>query len=212
MRIVLLGPPGSGKGTQAKLLSASYSLPHISTGDIFRENISKATDLGKEADSYISKGNLVPDDLTNRIVEDRLAKGDCASGFLLDGYPRTIGQAEFLDGIADVTIAVEIRLSEREIVRRLGSRRMCQCGAVYSLKENKPKKKGVCDKCGSALYQRDDDKPDVVKRRFEVYHKQTSPLIEYYKGQGKLCTVDGKGGIEAVTKRIMEVLSEYVKG
>ncbi len=210
MRVVLLGPPGSGKGTQAKLLSAHYGIPHISTGDIFRENIKNGTELGKEADSYISKGNLVPDDLTNRIVEDRLAKSDCSNGFMLDGYPRTMGQADFLEGITNITVAVEINLSEEKIIERLGSRRMCACGAVYNLVGNPPKVSGICDKCESELYLRDDDKPDVIQHRFEVYHEQTAPLIDFYRKQAKLLTVEGSGGIDAVNQRIIQILTQYL--
>lgn len=210
LRLVLLGPPGSGKGTQAKLLSAHYGVPHISTGDIFRDNIARKTPLGREADSYISKGNLVPDGLTNKIVQDRLSKPDCAKGFLLDGYPRTMGQVRFLQGIVGVTAAVEIDVSEVEIVERLGSRRMCACGAVYNLTGNPPKKKGICDKCKGKLYLRDDDRPEVIRHRFEVYREQTAPLVTFYKKQGKLLTVGGSGGIEAVQQRIIQVLSEYL--
>lgn len=212
MRLVLLGPPGSGKGTQAKLLTAHYKIPHISTGDIFRENIKNGTELGKEADSYISKGNLVPDDLTNRIVQDRLSKPDCSKGFMLDGYPRTMNQVKFLDGITDITVAVEIDVSEDEIIERLGSRRMCACGAVYNLVGNPPKESGICDKCQGELYLRDDDKPEVIRHRFEVYREQTAPLIGFYKKQGKLLTVEGSGGIDAVKQRIIQVLSEYQTG
>lgn len=210
LRLVLLGPPGSGKGTQAKLLSAHYGVPHISTGDIFRDNIARKTPLGREADSYISKGNLVPDGLTNKIVQDRLSKPDCAKGFLLDGYPRTMGQVRFLDSITDITAAVEIDVSEAEIAERLGSRRMCACGAVYNLTGNPPEKEGICDKCKDKLYLRDDDRPEVIRHRFEVYRRQTAPLVTFYKKQGKLLTVGGSGGIEAVQRRIIQVLSEYL--
>lgn len=208
LRLVLLGPPGSGKGTQAKLLSAHYGVPHISTGDIFRDNIARKTPLGREADSYISRGNLVPDGLTNRIVKDRLSKPDCSNGFMLDGYPRTIGQVTFLDEITDITAAVEIAVSEEEIVGRLGSRRMCACGAVYNLVGNPPKKEGICDKCKGKLYLRDDDRPEVIRRRFEVYREQTAPLVEFYRKQGKLLTVGGSGGIEAVQRRIIALLDD----
>ncbi len=208
LRLVLLGPPGSGKGTQAKLLSAHYGVPHISTGDIFRDNIARKTPLGREADSYISKGNLVPDGLTNRIVEDRLSKPDCSDGFMLDGYPRTMGQVRFLGRITDVTAAVEIAVSEEEIVERLGSRRMCACGAVYNLVGNPPKKEGICDKCKGKLYLRDDDRPEVIHHRFEVYREQTAPLVEFYRTQGKLFTVEGSGGIEAVQRRIITLLEK----
>lgn len=211
MRMILLGPPGSGKGTQANLLSVHYGIPHISTGDIFRENIKNRTDLGKEADSYnISKGNLVPDDLTNRIVEDRLSKTDCANGYLLDGYPRTLGQGTFLDGISDITVAIKIDVTDDEVIKRLGSRRMCACGAVYNLLGNPPKESGICDKCNDELYLRDDDTPEVIQHRFEVYREKTAPLIDFYRKQGKLLIIMGSGEIDAVKQRIIQVLSEYL--
>lgn len=206
MRIILLGPQGCGKGTQAKKISEKYNLPHISTGDIFRYNIKNQTTLGKEALTYIDEGNLVPDSLTNKIVEDRLKDDDCKKGFVLDGYPRNIAQGKALMEMSDIDFAFNIDISDETTVRRLSGRRSCSKGHVYHVEFNPSKEKGVCDVCGLELFQRDDDKPETIKKRLEIYHEETSPLIEFYKKKGKLVEVDGEQKIEKVFEEIIDVL------
>ncbi len=202
MRLIFLGPPGSGKGTQAELLADKLDIPHISTGDIFRDNIKKETDLGKKAKEYIDKGQLVPDHVTNYMVKGRLEKLD---GYILDGYPRTIPQAKFLDCIQDIDKVVEFELSDKEVIKRISGRRTCKkCGAMYHIVWNPPKKKGVCDECGSALIQRSDDKPETIKKRLEVYKKQTAPLIDYYSD--KLIKIDASPSIEKIHAVVMRRL------
>ena len=203
MRLVLLGPPGSGKGTQAKRLAVQYHIPHISTGDIFRDHMSRDTELGKTAKTYISKGQLVPDDVTNGIVKERLSRDDISEGFLLDGYPRTIPQAEFLDSVTTINYVVNIDVPQDECVQRISSRRVCRmCG------KNQPFDRVVenCSFCTGEIYQRDDDQPSAVEKRFEEYAELTAPLIEFYEGQGKLLTVNGKGSVDEITSRISEAL------
>lgn len=212
MRVILLGPPGAGKGTQAKLISEKYSIPHISTGDIFRANIKGETPLGIEAKKYIDKGQLVPDEVTIGIVKDRLLKEDCEKGFLLDGFPRTVAQAEALDKFLgeigkklDVVLSIDV--PENFILERMTGRRVCSnCGASYHIKFNSSKKEGVCDSCGDQLIQRKDDTEATVKDRLEVYAKQTYPLIDYYKNNGILSQVDGTEAIEKVFKSITSIL------
>ncbi|MCR5486655.1 MAG: adenylate kinase [Lachnospiraceae bacterium] len=197
MKIIMLGAPGAGKGTQAKMISEKYGIPHISTGDIFRANIKEGTELGKEAKSYMDAGKLVPDELTVRILLDRVAKEDCRDGYVLDGFPRTIPQAEVLDEELkkkgdQVDRAINVDVPDENIVGRMSGRRAClKCGATYHIEHLPPKKEGICDACGSELVLRDDDKPETVKKRLSVYHEQTQPLIEYYEGKQILCTVDG---------------------
>lgn len=211
--IVLLGPPGAGKGTQAKRISDELGLVHISSGDIFRENLKNQTELGKLAEGYIERGELVPDDVTNAMVKDRLLQPDCLEGALLDGYPRTPAQAEALNEIlaeinADVEAVLYIQVPEEVLVKRLGGRWTCKAqGHVFHEKFNPPKVQGVCDYDGSELYQRDDDRPETVKRRIHVYLEQTAPLIEYYRKSGKLFEIDGAQSIDLVTKNLLEVLS-----
>lgn len=206
----MLGAPGAGKGTQAKLIAEKYGIPHISTGDIFRANIKEGTDLGKEAKEYMDKGQLVPDDLTVRILLDRVSKDDCVDGYVLDGFPRTIPQAEVLDTEVaklgeSIDFAIDVDVPDENIVRRMGGRRAClKCGATYHVEHIPPKQEGICDKCGSELVLRDDDKPETVKKRLEVYHKQTQPLIDYYSKQNILRTVDG-------TQDMNDVFSDIVK-
>ena len=212
MRIVLLGPPGAGKGTQAAKLVDKYNIPHISTGDIFRKNLKEKTDLGLKAKEYMDKGLLVPDDLVVDIVKDRLVEKDCDEGFLLDGFPRTVEQAKALkkeleklninlDGV------INIEVQDRTLIERLTQRLVCRsCGATYNAKFNKPKKDNVCDICQGELYTRDDDKEETVKNRLEVYKKQTQPLIDYYDKKGILTTIDGEIGSEAVFVMICEAL------
>ncbi len=209
MKLILLGPPGAGKGTQAKMLSVHYGIPHISTGDIFRDHMKRKTELGKSIIQIMDDGDLVPDEITNKIVEERISRQDCQGGYMLDGYPRTIPQSTFLDSVSDITVVVELDVDEDEIVERISARRMCGCGEVYNLLSNPPEDEGICDKCGNEIYLRDDDKPEVIRHRFEVYRKQTSPLVEYYEGQGKIIRVDGSGDIENIQKRIIDVLSKY---
>ena len=212
MKIIMLGAPGAGKGTQAKLIAEKYGVPHISTGDIFRANIKNGTELGKEAKEYMDKGLLVPDELTVRLLLDRVAQDDCKNGYVLDGFPRTIPQAEVLDKkltkLGDsVDFAVDVDVPDENIIRRMSGRRAClNCGATYHIVNIPPKKEGICDVCGSELVLRDDDQPETVKNRLKVYHEQTQPLIEYYTAKGVLRTVDGTLPMEEVFDAIVKIL------
>jgi adenylate kinase len=197
MKIVMLGAPGAGKGTQAKMIAEQYGIPHVSTGDIFRMNVKNGTALGMEAKAYMDKGELVPDELTVRILLDRVAQEDCKNGYVLDGFPRTIPQAEVLDAeltkLGDaIDYAINVDVPDENIIRRMSGRRACVgCGATYHIVHIPPKKEGICDKCGGELILRDDDKEETVKNRLNVYHAQTQPLIDFYTGKGVLKTVDG---------------------
>lgn len=212
MRVVLVGAPGAGKGTQAKFLAEHYTIPQISTGDIFRANIAAKTSLGTKAKGYMDTGELVPDDLTIEIVRDRLTKRDAAAGFLLDGFPRTVPQAEALDSmLADLgtplDLVLELQVDEAEVVRRLSGRRTCRnCGLVWHVEFDRPAKPGVCDSCGGMLFQRDDDLPDTIRRRLEVYEEQTAPLVGYYEKAGILRSVVATGPVDEVTKRAITAL------
>ena len=212
MKIIMLGAPGAGKGTQAKLIAEKYGVPHISTGDIFRANIKNGTELGKEAKEYMDKGLLVPDELTVRLLLDRVVQDDCKNGYVLDGFPRTIPQAEVLDKeltkLGDsVDFAVDVDVPDENIIRRMSGRRAClNSGATYHIVNIPPKKEGICDVCGSELVLRDDDQPETVKNRLKVYHDQTQPLIEYYTGKGVLRTVDGTLPMEEVFDAIVKIL------
>jgi adenylate kinase len=212
MRIVLLGPPGAGKGTQAKSIADKYCIPHISTGDIFRENIRNMTPLGVEAKKYIDKGLLVPDEVTVAIVRDRIKKDDCVRGFLLDGFPRTVEQADALSSSLKeaglkIDFVININVEKEELIDRLTGRRVCaSCGAGYHVKFIPPAKEGICDKCGGELIQRNDDKIETVASRLEVYERQTAPLIDYYSKRGLLYTVDGKQEIDKVFQDICDIL------
>ncbi|WHH60131.1 adenylate kinase [Petroclostridium sp. X23] len=212
MRLMLLGAPGVGKGSQATLIAKALSVPHISTGDIFRYHIANSTDLGIKAKQYIEKGSLVPDELTVEIVGDRLKQDDCKNGFILDGFPRTIQQAVFLDEILkDLNIQLDeilnITLDDRSIVNRLSGRRICpQCNFVYHIEDKPPKYDGVCDKCNTAIIQRDDDKEETIIKRLEVYHKQTVPLFEYYSDTVKLVNVESNKLFEVTTKLVFNAL------
>ncbi|MBC5630897.1 adenylate kinase [Clostridium sp. NSJ-6] len=212
MKIVLLGPPGAGKGTQAKSISNRYSIPHISTGDIFRKNISEGTPLGIEAKGYIDKGQLVPDEVTINMVKDRLTWEDCKNGYLLDGFPRTVAQAEALEGfLADrnekLDTALSIEVPSSFILERMTGRRVCpSCGASYHVKFNPPTKAGVCDVCGSDIVQRKDDTEETVSERLEVYERQTQPLIDFYNNKNLLSTVDGTKAINEVFESICSIL------
>ena len=212
MKIVMLGAPGAGKGTQAKMIAEKYSIPHISTGDIFRANIKNGTELGKKAKSFIDKGQLVPDELTLDLIMDRFKEDDCKNGYVLDGFPRTIPQAEALDEALKangekVDFAIDIDVPDENIVRRMGGRRAClSCGATYHMVHIPPKKEGICDVCGQPLVLRDDDKPETVKNRLDVYHKQTQPLIDFYNAKGILKSVDGTVDMKDVFAAIVAIL------
>lgn len=203
MKLVFLGPPGAGKGTQAEILSNKINVPHISTGEVFRENISHHTKLGKEAEKLINAGRLAPDEVVNNMVRKKLEKLN--KGYILDGYPRTLPQAEFLDSIQDIGKVLNMDLDEKNIVERISGRRVCEdCGKMYHVKYNPPEKKGICSKCSGKLVQRVDDEPEHVKKRLEVYNEQTSPLIGYYEKQGKLIHIDASKSIEEVSEKIFE--------
>lgn len=212
MKIIMLGAPGAGKGTQAKMIAEKYQIPHISTGDIFRANIKKGTDLGKEAKQYMDKGLLVPDELTVKILLDRVAQDDCKNGYVLDGFPRTIPQAEVLEkALKDmgdhIDYAIDVNVPDENIIKRMSGRRACvTCGATYHIVHVPPKKEGICDKCGQKLILRDDDKPETVKNRLKVYHEQTQPLIDFYTQRGVLKTVDGTREMHEVFAQITAIL------
>ena len=208
----MLGAPGAGKGTQAKRIAEKFGIPHISTGDIFRANIKNGTELGKEAKKYMDEGQLVPDELTVRLLLDRVKDDDCSKGYVLDGFPRTIPQAEVLDSELTklnekVDYAIDVDVPDENIVKRMSGRRAClKCGATYHLEYLKPEKDGICDKCGSELVLRDDDKPETVNKRLKVYHEQTQPLIDYYSKKQILHTVDGTVDPDDVFKAIEAIL------
>ena len=212
MKIIMLGAPGAGKGTQAKMIADKYGVPHVSTGDIFRANIKNGTELGMEAKKYMDQGLLVPDELTVRILLDRVAQDDCKNGYVLDGFPRTIPQAEALTEALEkmgqkVDFAIDVNVPDENIVKRMGGRRACvTCGATYHMVYAPTKKEGICDTCGGELILRDDDKPETVQKRLNVYHDQTQPLIDYYTSQGILRTVDGTVDIDDVFRAITEFL------
>ncbi|MFJ9693525.1 adenylate kinase [Kitasatospora sp. NPDC101183] len=215
MRIVLVGPPGAGKGTQAHLLAKTLSIPHISTGDLFRANIGQGTPLGLEAKSYMDAGRLVPDEVTIGMAKDRMLQEDAAGGFLLDGFPRNLGQAEALDEfLAEQGIkldgVLDLEVPEDEVVRRIAGRRLCRNdgGHVYHVDYNPPKVEGVCDECGGELYQRSDDTEEKVRTRLEVYHTETEPIIEYYAQQGLVATISALGKVDEVTSRAIEALKQ----
>ena len=214
MKIVMLGAPGAGTGTQAKKISAKYNIPHISTGDIFRANIKEGTELGKKAQGYMDQGLLVPDELVLDLIVDRLGKDDCKNGYVLDGFPRTIPQAEALEKALGeqgekIDYALNIDVPDENIINRMSGRRACVgCGATYHLIYAPTKVEGVCDVCGKELMLRDDDKPETVKKRLDVYHEQTKPLIDYYENAGTLRTLDGTIDIEDVFQTIVKILGE----
>jgi adenylate kinase len=212
MRIVLVGAPGAGKGTQAKYIGQHFSVPAISTGDIFRANLAARTPLGVEAKRFMDRGDLVPDEVTIGIVRDRLSHGDTDDGFLLDGFPRTLPQAEALDGLLEdlgqpIDAALELKVDEDEVVRRLSGRRTCRkCGHVWHTEFDPPKAEGVCDICGGELFQRDDDKPETIRRRLHVYNDQTAPLVGYYRDKGLLRTIEATGKVDEITQRAIDAL------
>ena len=212
MKIVMLGAPGAGKGTQADKIAEKYNIPHISTGDIFRSNIKAGTELGKKAKSFIDQGLLVPDEVTIGMLLDHIHEVDCENGYILDGFPRTIPQAESLTAALEengeaIDFALDVEVPDANIVNRMAGRRAClKCGATYHTEFAAPKKEGICDKCGSELVLRDDDKPETVQKRLEVYHEQTHPLIDYYKKKGVLHAIDGTLSMETVFKNIVDIL------
>lgn len=214
MKIIMLGAPGAGKGTQAKMIAAKYNIPHISTGDIFRANIKNNTELGKKAKEYMDQGLLVPDELTCDLVTDRIQQDDCVNGFILDGFPRTIPQAEALDkaltGLGQaMDYAIDVDVPDENIVNRMSGRRAClKCGATYHIVTIPPKQEGICDNCGSEIVQRDDDKPETVQKRLQVYHDQTQPLIDFYNNKGILKSVDGTKDLDVVFDSIKAILGE----
>ena len=212
MKIIMLGAPGAGKGTQAKKIADKYQVPHISTGDIFRANIKNGTELGKKAKTYMDQGLLVPDELVVDLVVDRLGQEDCANGCVLDGFPRTIPQAESLDAALAakgevIDYAIDVDVPDENIINRMSGRRACvACGATYHIVHIPTKVEGVCDRCGESLILRDDDKPETVKKRLDVYHEQTQPLIDYYTSKNVLRSVDGTQDMEAVFQAIVDIL------
>ncbi|WP_181786392.1 adenylate kinase [Streptomyces phytophilus] len=213
MRIVLVGPPGAGKGTQAALLAKNLSIPHVSTGDLFRANISKGTELGRQAKAYMEAGNLVPDEVTVGMAWDRMEQPDAAGGFLLDGFPRNVAQAVSLDGLLkeaglELDAVLDLEVPEDEVVKRIAGRRICRNDSshVFHVTYSPPEREGVCDVCGGELYQRDDDNEDTVRRRLEVYHEETEPIIDYFKAQGLVTTISALGSVAEVTRRAMRAL------
>ena len=212
MKIIMLGAPGAGKGTQAKMIADTYGLPHVSTGDIFRMNIKNGTQLGMEAKTYMDQGLLVPDELTVRILLDRVGQDDCKNGYVLDGFPRTIPQAEVLEDALNklgdkIDYAINVEVPDENIIRRMGGRRAClACGATYHIEHVPPKKEGICDDCGQPLVLRDDDKPETVKNRLRVYQEQTQPLIDFYTKKGVLKSVDGTQDMQDVFAAIKAIL------
>ena len=214
MKIIMLGAPGAGKGTQAKMIADKYSVPHISTGDIFRANIKNGTELGQEAKKYMDQGLLVPDELTVKILLDRVANEDCKNGYVLDGFPRTIPQAEVLDKalteLSDkIDYAINVDVPDENIIKRMSGRRAClACGATYHIEHVPPMQEGICDRCGKELVLRDDDQPETVKNRLNDYHEQTQPLIDFYTNKGVLKTVDGTVDMKDVFAAIVNILGE----
>lgn len=212
MKIIMLGAPGAGKGTQAKQIADKYEIPHISTGDIFRANIKEGTELGKKAKTFMDQGLLVPDELVCELVVDRIQHDDCKNGFVLDGFPRTIPQAEALTAAlekisSNIDFALDIDVPDENIIDRMSGRRACvNCGATYHVVNIPPKEEGICDRCGHEIVLRDDDKPETVKKRLEVYHAQTKPLIDYYKNQNILKSIDGTQPMDTVFQVIVNIL------
>lgn len=207
LKLIIFGPPSAGKGTQAQRLSQRYGIPQIATGDLLREAVAKQTPLGVEIKSYLDSGRLGPDDLIVQLISDRVSKPDCASGYILDGFPRTMDQAEELDKMTEVDIVLSIVVDMEQLVARAIGRRTCgKCAAVYHVSFNPPKAPGVCDRCGSGLIQRDDDKEDTVRNRLRIYMEQTAPLLEHFRMKGNLVDIDGSKGIEGVFDQMVEAI------
>jgi adenylate kinase len=215
VRLVLVGPPGAGKGTQSEFIAAHLAVPKISTGDIFRANVAGGTPLGVEAKRYMDAGQLVPDEITINMVRERLAEPDAADGFLLDGFPRTVPQAVALDKMlanlgTGLDVVLELVVDEDEVIRRLSGRRTCRgCGKIWHVEFDPPSREGICDRCGAELFQREDDKPETIAERLRVYARDTAPLVDYYGGQGKLVGIDATGPVEDVTVRAIDALRSY---
>jgi adenylate kinase len=211
MKMIFLGAPGVGKGTHAGRIAEYYKIPKISTGEIFREEIKQGTELGKKANEYIENGQLVPDEIVIGMLKNELSKDDNKEGFILDGFPRTLEQAEALDQISEMDLVMNLVASHETIIARISNRLTCRkCQAIYNILFIKPKKEGVCDKCGGELYQREDQKPAVVKERLDVYEKQTAPLIDYYRKKGILVEVDVEGDVDTVHKRVLAAIEDYM--
>ncbi len=211
MKLILLGAPGAGKGTQAEIICQEKNIPTISTGNILREALKNGTEMGLKAKSYMESGQLVPDEILIGIIKDRIQEPDCANGFILDGFPRTIPQAEALDNMgADIDAVLDIEVADEDIVTRMSGRRVCEkCGSSYHVLYKQPKEEGKCDNCGGTLVQRKDDHPDTVKERLAVYHSQTEPLKEFYSKQGKLLVVHGQENVEDTTRLVLEALEDF---
>lgn len=212
MKLIVFGPPSAGKGTQAQKLSAKYGLPQVSTGDLLRKAVANKTPLGLKVKSYLDQGRLGPDNLIVKLIKERVSKPDCRNGYLLDGFPRTMGQAKELDKMTEVDLALNIIVDFEALVERAVGRRSCpKCGAVYHVKFNPPMNAGICENCGSKLVQRDDDKEETVRNRLKVYQEQTAPLVDHYRKKGKLVDIDGSGGIDAVFSQMVKAVAK-VKG
>jgi len=212
MKLIFLGPPGVGKGTHAGIIGQKYSIPQISTGDLLREEIKKETELGMKAKTFMDAGKLVPDDVVVGMIKNRIKEDDCKNGFILDGFPRTIPQAEALENITNIEMVINSVASDATIIERLTTRWTCKkCAAIYNTLYVRPKKEGICDKCGSELYQREDQKEDVVKKRLEVYRENTEPLIEFYRDKGLLVDVSAEGPKNEVAARMAEAIEKYFK-
>lgn len=208
MKIIIFGPQGSGKGTQAELIARRHNLPYISTGDIFRYHLKNQTELGAQVVEYINQGNLVPNELTNKIIKDRIQQPDCEVGFVLDGYPRNKNQQQYLKDITSIDLAIVIEVYDEEAIKRLSGRLACKCGLSYHIDFNPPKIKDQCDKCGGGLFKRDDDKPEAIKQRLSLYHSETEPIFDFYDKHGKLFKVDGAKEIEEVYKLIDKIVAK----
>ncbi len=218
IRLLLIGPPGAGKGTQATIISKKYGIPQIATGDMLRQEVKNASDLGTKAKAYMDKGELVPDSLVISMLEKRLKGKDASKGFILDGFPRTVAQADALDNKfkeleIDKFVVIELKVNEESIIKRLSARRTCNsCGKIFNLMTEPPKKDGVCDDCNGSLYQRDDDKEATIRERFKVYNSKTAPLVEYYAKKGMLKTVTADGSIEAINTSIVAIIDKAFHG
>lgn len=209
MQLVFMGPPGVGKGTYASAISQRYGIPHISTGDMIREEIKRGLELGRRLKEYVERGLLAPDELVTEMVRERLSREDCAKGLILDGYPRTLRQAEELENITKVDLVLNFVAPDEVIVNRISGRRICRaCGAIYHVKNMPPRVPGVCDKCSGELYQREDDRPEVVRRRLEAYRQQFQPIIDYYRSRGLLVEVDASEQVDVVISRVLKVLKD----